>query len=109
MTAEQTVRGRRWLVAIAVVIGFSMEFFLIPLPRQRDVSAMSAVRGLLTSDDFYYALVSPLVIWWFAGLLRRRTLGVREIGIAYLAFGFYLSSALRALATTVLPLVRLAK
>jgi hypothetical protein len=101
MIAEQTIRRRRWLVVIAVIVGFSLEFFLIPLPRQRDMSA-----GLLASGDFYYAIISPLVIWWwFAVFLRRRSLEARELGIGYLAFGFYFASALRAIAITIASLL----
>jgi len=108
MTGEHVIRRRYWVVAIAIIIGLSMEFFLIPLHPQHDIHGPEWLKGLLTSGDLYYALVFPLALWWwFARFLRRRQLELRELGIAYLVFGIYLSSALRAIASTIVQLMHL--
>ena len=108
--AEQLIQRKRWIMAIAMIIGFSVEFFLIPLPHPRDKGGEGLAKFLLTSGDSYYALVFPLVLWWwFAVFLRRRRLADRELWIAYLAFGIYLSSALRAIAITIARLMHLVK
>jgi len=101
MTVEESIRARRWAVMIGMIIGFTVEFFLIPLPRHPEWQR-GWLRTLLTSGDFYYAVVSPLAIWWwFAVFLKRRTLQLRELGMAYFIFGFYLSSAVQAIASVV--------
>lgn len=96
----ETIGPRRWTVITGTIIGFSLEFFLIPLPHHPSTYGVDWMKEILKSSDFYYALMSPLVIWWwFRIFLRRRTLEMRELGVAYLAFGAYLSSALRAIAS----------
>ncbi len=82
-------RRRHWIVAIAMIIGFSIEFFLIPLPRLRGGGGEGWVKDMLTSADSYYALAFPLVLWWwFAVFLRRKSLDGRELGIAFLLSEF---------------------
>jgi len=103
MTVEEAIKVRRLAASIGIIAGFSVEFFLMPLPETKKGELIGT---LLTSGDFYYALASPFVVWWwFAVFLRQRALKSREIGIAYFIFGFYLSSALRAIAISVVRLL----
>jgi hypothetical protein len=108
MTVEETVKARRWAAMIGIIVGFSLEFFLIPVPHHPGTQGGHPIRAILTSDDFYYALIAPLAVWWwFAIFLRRRPRKSQELGVAFLIFGFYLSSALRAIAITVVRFLHL--
>ena len=91
---EQAVWERRRITAIGIVLGYSLEAFLIPMPHPPSLGSLGA---FFTSGTVYYALICPAVVWWwFAIFLRRRALKLRDLFLAYLAFGVYLSSALRA-------------
>jgi hypothetical protein len=56
----------------------------------------------------YYAIVFPAVLWWwFATFLPRWPFQPREQFVAWLAFGFYLCSALRAIGTVAVQILHL--
>jgi len=57
--------------------------------------------GLFANPDFYYALISPIAIWWFICRLvpgmekELRKMGLKGVRLMNFVFGFYLASALR--------------
>jgi hypothetical protein len=105
MTTGQTLRVRPKITLIGIALGFTIEFFLIPLPQ---LPPAESVATLFRSADVYYALFFPAVLWWwFAAFLPRRPFRLREQFIAWLAFGFYLCSALRAIGTVAVHILHL--
>ena len=55
------------------------------------------------SGDFYYALLSPIVIWWFFRRLvpaKESELDLKGVRFLNFIFGFYVASAFRAVLAT---------
>jgi hypothetical protein len=83
----------RWLW---VIVGVGIELLLIP-------NELHPRHALFASGEFYYALLSPVVIWWFFRRLvpskdgELKELGPKGIRLLSLFFGFYVASALRAI------------
>lgn len=81
------------LLVFWMVLGILVEFLLIPT---------HLGHGLYKNDDLYYALLSPIVVWWFfrslvpAKEVELRKLGVKGVRLLNFILGFYLASALRA-------------
>jgi hypothetical protein len=108
MAREQVVVHRHWVMMVAGIIGFILEFFLIPVPHRQTGYGTDWLRDLLTSGGLYYALAFPLAVWWwFRVFLRRKNLEGLELALAFFIFGFYVSSGLRAVAVTVVRLLHL--
>ena len=92
MDAEVRTRRVFQLKFFSVVLGIILEFLLIPKHQ--------LAHSVFTSADFYYALLSPLVVWWFFRRLvpaKERELGLNGVRLLNFIFGFYLASALRAI------------
>lgn len=99
---SQASPWRRPGIVFAIAVGFFLEFFLIPLPPHPEWGHVGVLKTIFSSSQFYYALISPIVIWWwFCRFLRRKNLDKRGEWLAFLMFGFYLSSVLQALAGTI--------
>jgi len=103
---EQAIWRRKGMILICVGIGFTLEFLLIPIPHNLKVPDAGLLRFLFTSRDFYYASALPFIVCWFVVFLRRRPLKPAELALAFGLFGFYLCSALRAIAITLFEVVR---
>jgi|SRR5579871_4694950 len=90
VTAGSAIRLR--LLWVAVGIGF--EFLIIP-------NRFHPRHALFTTGDFCYALLSPIVVWWFFRHLipakerELRELGLKGVRLLNLIFGFYAASAVR--------------
>jgi hypothetical protein len=71
ITAERAFR-LRWLW---VAVGIGLELLIIP-------NELHPRRSLFTSGDFYYALLSSIVIWWFfRHLIPAKERELRELGL----------------------------
>jgi hypothetical protein len=80
-----------------IVLGIALEFLLIP--KHPGTNAAGNGIRLFMSGDFYYALLSPIVVWWFFRRLipaKERELGTNGVRLLNFIFGIYIASALRA-------------
>ena len=93
-----TARRAFQLQYLWIAVGFGLEVLLIPNELRR-------TQSLFTSGNFYYALISPIVMWWFFRRLipaketELRKFGLQGVRLLNLILGFYAASALRAIFT----------
>lgn len=96
MDDANTARPTFQLHLLWVALGMGLELLLIP-------NEIHPRHALFTSGDFYYALLSPIVIWWFFRRLvpakerELRELGSKGVCLLNFILGFYAASALRAI------------
>src|SRR6476659_6096969 len=95
VTSRQAYRPQFLWIAVGIIL----EFVLIP---REDHWTRSLLYGnsLFTSADFYYALLSPVVVWWFFRRLipaKERELDVNRVRLLNFIFGVYAASALTAI------------
>jgi hypothetical protein len=80
------------------VFGLLLEFSFIPSEIHGTSSALHH-GDLFTSGDFYYAVISPAVIWWFLYRLapsKEDQLGQSGVRLLNFIFGLYVSSVVRS-------------
>ena len=93
MDAEVPTGSDFRLLVFWVVLGLIIEFLLIPT---------HLGHGLYKNDGLYYALLSPIVVWWFfrrlvpAKEVELAKLGMKGMRLLNFILGFYLASVLRA-------------
>jgi hypothetical protein len=93
MKVETLTNQERIRALLGVGLGFFGEVLFIPLPRGN--------ASIFGSGDLYYALFAPFAIWWlFRRFLPSKQLDNKQLMLGSFMFGFYLSSALRAIAIT---------
>jgi hypothetical protein len=91
-----TRRAFRPLV-LWVVFGAVLELTFIPRNHAARIGS-----SLLVNGDFFYALLSPVVVWWFfrrlisARAKELEELGLKGVRLMNFVLGFYVASALRA-------------
>jgi hypothetical protein len=84
-----------WWVVLGAVVGFAL------WPRHIG-NGIRYGTSLFTNEDFYYALLSPLVVWWFFRVLvpakeeELEKLGIKGVRLLNFILGLYVYSALRA-------------
>jgi len=54
------------LLYLWIAFGIVLEFLIIPR-KLRGTYGVLHQDKLFTKGDFYYALISPVVVWWFFG------------------------------------------
>jgi len=95
-TEIPTKRAFRPLV-LWIVFGAVLELAFIP----RNQVARSG-SSLFMNGDFLYALISPVVVWWFfrrlipAKTKKLEELGLKGVRLMNFVLGFYVASVLRA-------------
>jgi hypothetical protein len=93
--AGRAFRLLSWWVVLGAVVGFVL------WPRHIGYG-MRYGTSLFTKEDFYYTLLSPLVIWWFFRVLvpskeeELKKLGINGIRLLNCLLGLYVESVLRA-------------
>jgi hypothetical protein len=94
----QTKRVFR-LLLLWVLLGAVVGFVLWP---RHIGSEMRYGASLFTNEDFYYVLLSPLVVWWFFRVLvpakeeELKKLGINGVRLLNFLLGLYVDSVLRA-------------
>ena len=84
-----------------IAFGIVLEFLIIPRELRGTYSVLHQ-DNLFTKGDFYYALISPVVVWWFFRHLvpeKVRELTQKRVRFLIFIFGFYVASATRAILT----------
>jgi hypothetical protein len=99
MDVEVTSRRAFRSQLLWIVLGIILEFLFIPREGHGARNVFHE-NNLFSSADFYYALVSPIIVWWFFRRLipaKEKALDVNGVRFLNLIFGFYAASALRAI------------